>query len=50
MRRGMWAHLDAVRHYERHGRLQWILNHVDQAVVRRGLAARPLFAQRLRKP
>ncbi len=48
MRRGRWAHLDSVRHYERHGRVQWILNKCDAAVVTRGAKARSSFASRLR--
>ncbi len=33
MRRLRWAHLASLRHYERHGRVQWILNKCDPVVV-----------------
>ena len=48
MRRGRWVLLDSVRHYEGHGRVQWILNKCDAAVVTRGSRARSSFASRLR--
>ena len=48
LRRGRWAHGDSVKHYERHGRLQWILNQVPRETVRAGMTARATFAAQLR--
>ena len=48
MRRGRWTHLDNVRQYERHGRVQWILNQCSEEVIRRGRKARGSFGARLR--
>ena len=47
-RRGRWAHISSVRHYERHGRQQWLVNKVDKGVVARGLRAKSSFTARLR--
>ncbi|CAE8591600.1 unnamed protein product [Polarella glacialis] len=35
-RRGRWATLTSIKHYEKHGRLQWLLNKIGAAAVARG--------------
>jgi hypothetical protein len=46
-RRGRWGHMDSVKHYEKHARLQWILHQVGSATALRGRRARQAFAARL---
>ena len=48
MRRGRWGHISSIKHYEKHGRLQWILGRVDRAVLVKGRAARTSFSTLLR--
>ena len=40
--------LESVRHYDCHGRIQWVLQKVPAAIAKVGGEARPTFAQRLR--
>ena len=41
LRRGRWAHLESIKHYEKHGRLQMSLHRAGQALVTRGREAMP---------
>lgn len=45
-RRGRWSDLKGMKHYERHGRVQWILNKMGTALVERGRVARTTFGKR----
>ncbi len=48
-RRGRWAQLSSIKHYEKHGRTQWILHRVGQALVQRGHELRASFSTQFRK-
>jgi len=40
LRRGRWSHLDSIKHYEKHGRIQDVINKLPRALVLSGLQAR----------
>ena len=43
LKRGRWAGINSIRHYDRHARLQWILRQIGTATVARGRNARQRF-------
>ena len=46
MRRGRWAHLESVKHYEKHGRISKILAGLPISLVQKGVDSRCTFRQR----
>jgi len=48
MRRGRWAHLESVRHYEKHGRVTKTLSALPRGLIERGTRAHSTFGLRFR--
>ena len=42
-RRGRWGHINSTKHYEKHGRLQWLLQRMGEARVAEAHRARQRF-------
>ncbi len=47
-RRGRWAAPHSVKHYEKHGRVQWVAHKIGRHVLCEGRAARASFGMQFR--
>ena len=45
-RRGRWAALSSLKHYEKHGRVQWLMHKLGSALLAQGRQARNFFEKR----